>query len=29
MADLMESRTKLGLYRLTGTVRYGDAHAAR
>ena len=29
MADLVESRTKLGLYRLTGTVRYGDAHAAR
>jgi RNA-directed DNA polymerase len=29
MAELVESRTKLGLYRLTGTVRYGDAHAAR
>ena len=29
MADLVESRTMPGLYRLTGTVRYGDAHAAR
>ena len=29
MAELIESRTTLGLYRLTGTVRYGDAHAAR
>ena len=29
MAELVESRTTLGLYRLTGTVRYGDAHAAR
>ncbi len=29
MADLLESRTQLGLYRLTGTVRYRDAHAAR
>jgi RNA-directed DNA polymerase len=29
MADLLESRTQLGLYHLTGTVRYGDVHATR
>ena len=29
MAELIESRTQLGLYRLAGTIRYGDAHAAR
>lgn len=29
MVDLIDSRTKLGLYRLTGTISYGNAHAAR
>jgi RNA-directed DNA polymerase len=28
-ADLIESRTTLGLYRLAGTVRYASAHATR
>jgi RNA-directed DNA polymerase len=28
-ADLIESRTTLGLYRLAGTVRYATAHATR
>ena len=29
MAELVESRTKLGLYRLVGTIRYPTAHAGR
>jgi hypothetical protein len=28
-ADLIESRTTLGLHRLAGTVRYATAHATR
>ncbi len=29
MAELIESRTQLGLHCLDGTIRYGDTHAAR
>ncbi len=29
MVDLIESRTKLGIHRLAGTVRYASAQAAR
>ena len=29
MAQLMDSRTRLGLYRLAGTIRYEPAHASR
>jgi RNA-directed DNA polymerase len=29
MAQLLDSRNRLGLYRLTGTIRYESAHASR